>query len=62
MNTLAEIAALKAKYPEGIPAWMFEADRSYSAAHIDTLMQLRRRAFPATKGSKPVKSGRERTV
>lgn len=41
--TLTEV---RAKYPEGIPAWMI--DRKMTPEQIDAAMQLRRKAFPLT--------------
>ena len=49
METNMTFEQLKAKYPK-IPAWML--DRGYTADQIDELMQLRQRAFPATKAEK----------
>jgi len=37
---------VKAKYPEGIPPWMFQ--RGWTPEQIDEAMQLRRKAFPGT--------------
>jgi hypothetical protein len=45
--TADELVTLKAKFPEGIPAWM--KDRGMTPKEIEGAMQLRRKAFPATE-------------
>lgn len=48
--TTAEIASLKAEYPE-VPAWIIEREGMTLKAARE-LMELRRNAFPKTKVSK----------
>jgi len=42
-KTMTDKEKLIARYPEGIPAWMW--DRDYTLDHIDSLMRIRREAF-----------------